>query len=134
MSIQYRTGISHPKLLAAIARMEAYLENPVSLADIAAAVDLSPRQLERLFRDNLKKPPSRYYLELRLKRARLLLRQTEMPILQIAVASGFTSASHFARRYREHFRHSPREERNRIERIPGSGKTDTGDEEADTAS
>jgi transcriptional regulator GlxA family with amidase domain len=122
MSIQYRTGISHPKLLAAIAHMEAYLESPVPLADVAGAVGLSPRQLERLFRSHLGKPPSRYYLELRLKRARLLLRQTDMPILQIAVASGFTSASHFARRYREHFRNSPREERAKRRRIPGSGR------------
>jgi len=121
MSTQYRTGISHPKLLAAIAHMEAYLEAPVPLAEIADAVGLSNRQLERLFRDQLGKPPSRYYLDLRLKRARLLLRQTNMPILQIAVASGFTSASHFARKYREHFDHSPREERSRLERIPGSG-------------
>lgn len=132
MSIQYRTGISHPKLLAAIAHMEAYLETPVPLADVAAAVGLSPRQLERLFRSQLGKPPSRYYLELRLKRARLLLRQTEMPVLQIAVASGFTSASHFARRYRDHFKNSPREERAKRRRIPGSGR-DTDDEQKSAA-
>lgn len=119
MSMQHRTGISHPKLLAAIAHMEAYLENPVPVRELAASVDLSNRQLERLFREHFGKPPSRYYLELRLRRARMLLRQTEMPILQIAVASGFTSASHFARCYREFFKHSPREERVHFERVPG---------------
>ncbi|MEX2496353.1 MAG: GlxA family transcriptional regulator [Woeseia sp.] len=111
MSIQYRTGISNPKLLAVIAYMEAYLESPVSLAELATSVNLSIRQLERLFRNHLDKTPTRYYLDLRLRRAQLLLRQTTMPILQVAVASGFASASHFARCYRECFNCSPRAER-----------------------
>jgi transcriptional regulator GlxA family with amidase domain len=111
MSIQHRTGISNPKLLAVIAYMEAYLETPVSLAELAKSVNLSVRQLERLFRQYLGKTPTRYYLELRLQRARLLLRQTTMPILQVAVASGFASASHFARCYREFFDCAPRAER-----------------------
>ncbi len=111
MSIQYRTGISNPKLLAVIAYMEAYLESPVALNELAKSVDLSVRQLERLFRNHLGKTPTRYYLELRLQRARLLLRQTTMPILQVAVASGFASASHFARCYRELFDCAPRSDR-----------------------
>lgn len=111
MSIQYRTGISNPKLLAVIAYMEAYLEAPVSLDELASSVELSIRQLERLFRNHLGKTPTRYYLELRLRRAQLLLRQTTMPILQVAVASGFSSASHFARCYREFFDCAPRAER-----------------------
>ncbi|MEX0707274.1 MAG: GlxA family transcriptional regulator [Woeseia sp.] len=122
MSMQHRTGISHPKLLGAIAHMEAYLEHPLSLRELAKSVDLSNRQLERLFREHFHKTPSRYYLELRLRRAKLLLRQTEMPVLQIAVASGFSSASHFARCYREFFHHSPRDERASVERVPGAGK------------
>lgn len=117
LALQYRTRISHPKLLASIAYMEAYLETPVSVNEIGASVGLSPRQLERLFRDQIGKTPSRYYLELRLKRAQLLLRQTSMPIVQIAVASGFNAASHFARCYREHFARSPRAERERLEPI-----------------
>lgn len=123
MSIQYRTGISNPKLLAVIAYMEAYLETPVSLNELAKSVDLSVRQLERLFRNYLGKTPTRYYLELRLQRARLLLRQTTMPILQVAVASGFASASHFARCYRELFDCAPRSDRVRLEgaRIDGNG-------------
>jgi transcriptional regulator GlxA family with amidase domain len=111
MSLRYRTGISHPKLLAAIAHMEAYLESPVPRDDLAAAVGLSNRQLERLFRKYLGMSPSRYYLNLRLRRARQLLSHTSMPILQVAVACGFTSASHFARCYRAAFGHAPRQER-----------------------
>jgi transcriptional regulator GlxA family with amidase domain len=118
MPLQHRTGITHPKLLAAIAHMEAYVESPVSLLDVAAAVGLSPRQLERLFKQRLGKTPSRYYLELRLQRARLLLQQTSMSVIQVAVASGFTSASHFARCYRDFFKRSPRSERAEITRLP----------------
>lgn len=126
MSIQYRTGISNSKLLAVIAYMEAYLEAPVSLTELASSVQLSVRQLERLFRNHLSRTPTRYYLELRLQRARLLLRQTTMPILQVAVASGFASASHFARCYREFFDCAPRAER--LQQKPVAG-----DDEARTA-
>ena len=116
MSLQYRTGISHPKLLAAIAAMEAHLEAPLGMDDLAAQVRLSPRQLERLFRDHVGRPPRRYYLELRLKRARLLLLQTPMPVIQVAVACGFTSASHFAEAYHALFGRAPRDERRQEER------------------
>lgn len=111
LALQYRTRVSHPRLLASIAYMEACLEAPVSVHTIGASVGLSPRQLERLFRDKLGRTPSKYYLELRLNKARLLLRQTTMPIVQIAVASGFNGASHFARCYREQYGRSPRAER-----------------------
>ncbi len=122
MSIQYRTGISNPKLLAVIAYMEAYLESPVTLTELASSVSLSVRQLERLFRQHLGKTPMRYYLELRLQRAQLLLRQTTMPILQVAVASGFASASHFARCYREFFKCAPRAERAQFEAAKNGGE------------
>ena len=91
MPVQHRTGISHPKLLAVIAHMEAYNRKPGGRCVILPPMPVSrPRQLERLFREKMGKTPSRYYLELRLQRARLLLLQTTMPILQIAVACGFT--------------------------------------------
>lgn len=118
MPLQHRTGISHPKLLAVIAHMEAYVENPVPVHDLAASVNLSDRQLERLFRERLDRTPSRYYLELRLQRARLLLLQTSMSISQISVASGFASASHFTRSYREFFNKTPSAERREPELVP----------------
>lgn len=118
MPLEHRTGITHPKLLAAIAHMEAYVESPVPIGELASTVNLSNRQLERLFRERLGVPPSRYYLDLRLQRARLLLRQTSMSVLQTAVATGFASASHFARCYRTHFKKTPSAERQSIERVP----------------
>ena len=111
MALQSRVGVSDPKLLAAIGEMEANLEEPLPLPAIAGAVGLSTRQLERLFKKRLDRTPSRYYRELRLHHARLMLMQGSASILSIALAAGFVSASHFSRRYREHFGRTPREER-----------------------
>jgi len=111
MELRSRLGVAHPKLLAVIQLMEENLEETLSCADLAASVGLSTRQLERLFRKYLKSAPTRYYVELRLKRARFLLRQTSLPILSVALAAGFVSASHFSKCYREHFNRTPSEER-----------------------
>ncbi|WP_374763468.1 GlxA family transcriptional regulator [Yunchengibacter salinarum] len=113
MDLGYRTGQSHPKILAAIAFMEAYLETPQPISAVADQVGTTERTLARLFRDHLGIKPSRYYLSLRLQRARQLLRQTDMSILQVAVACGFTSSAHFARCYKEQFANSPRVDRAR---------------------
>ena len=69
------------------------------------------RQLERLFRKYLNRSPARYYVELRLNRARLLLLQTNMPVIDVALACGFVSASHFSKCYRDFFGKTPRRER-----------------------
>ncbi|MBC6439733.1 MAG: GlxA family transcriptional regulator [Rhodospirillales bacterium] len=111
MALQSRVGVSDPKLLAAIGEMESNLEEPLPLPDIADSVGLSTRQLERLFKKHLGRTPSRYYRELRLHHARLMLMQGSASILSIALAAGFVSASHFSRRYREYFGRTPREER-----------------------
>ena len=111
MALRLRLGVSHPKLLEVIESMEENLEQPLSQSDLARNVDLSTRQLERLFRKYLNCTPSRYYVELRLNRARLLLQQTSLSVLNVALACGFVSASHFSKCYREHFGRTPREER-----------------------
>tara|TARA_B100000676_G_scaffold272437_1_gene290441 strand:+ start:14575 stop:15525 length:951 start_codon:yes stop_codon:yes gene_type:complete len=111
MALQSRVGVSDPKLLAAIGEMEENLEEPLPLPDIADAVHLSTRQLERLFKKYLGRTPSHHYRELRLHHARLMLIQGSASILSVALAAGFVSASHFSRRYREYFGRTPREER-----------------------
>jgi transcriptional regulator GlxA family with amidase domain len=111
MALRTRLGISHPKLLNVIALMEEYVEEPLSRAELARRAGLSTRQLERLFRKYLGRTPTRYYLELRLHRARMLLHQTAMSVLDVALACGFVSASHFSKCYREFFAKTPREER-----------------------
>ena len=76
------------KLIAAIGMMETANEEPRPVREIAADVDLSARQLERLFAKYLRASPGRYYLTVRLDRARAMLLQTTKPILDVAVASG----------------------------------------------
>ena len=111
MELRARIGVSHPKLISVISEMEANLEEPLTQTDLAERAGLSTRQLERLFRKYLNATPTRYYLTLRLQRARQLLTQTSMSILSVALACGFVSASHFSKCYRECFGRTPRAER-----------------------
>lgn len=101
-----------PKPLAqAIALMEAYIEEPLALAEIASRTGLGSRHLRRLFHRALKVSPKEYYLRLRLTRARELVRQTRLSMQEIATACGFGSASGFASAYRRLFARMPREDR-----------------------
>ena len=111
MAIQARLGVANRKLVAAIGLMESTADEPRDVRQIAADVGLSPRQLERLFAKYLRASPSRHYMELRLDRARALLLQTAKPVLDVAVACGFASASHFSRCYRAVYGHKPSDER-----------------------
>lgn len=111
MSLPARLGVRHPKLLSVISLMEENLEEPLSRAGLAQAAGLSTRQLERLFRKYLQRSPARYYLELRLNKARLLLLQTNLSVIDVALACGFVSASHFSKCYRDYFGRTPRKER-----------------------
>ena len=111
MELRSRLGVSHPKLLVVVKTMEDNLEEPLAQTNIARMTNLSTRQLERLFRKYLNTTPTRYYLNLRLARARHLLRQTSMSILSVALACGFVSASHFSKCYRECYGCTPRAER-----------------------
>ncbi len=111
MAVQNRLGVANEKLIAAIGMMETANEEPRPVHEIAADVGLSPRQLERLFAKYLRASPGRYYLKVRLDRARAMLLQTTKPILDVAVACGFASASHFSRCYRTVYGHRPSDER-----------------------
>jgi transcriptional regulator GlxA family with amidase domain len=111
LSIPTRIGVRHPKLSKVIQMMEAAIEEPVSPADLAADVGMSTRQLERLFRRYLNRSPKRYYMELRLQKARNLLIQTDMSVINVALACGFASPSHFSKCYRAHYNTTPYRER-----------------------
>jgi len=113
MSVEARTGVRHPGLLECIELMEANLEQPLTPAELSSMINISKRQLERLFRRYLNTTPARYYLALRLAEARRLLEQSSMPIIDVAIACGFNSAGHFSYRYRSFFGMSPRTARTR---------------------
>lgn len=113
VALQARFGALQPKLSEAVTLMEANIEEPLSTDDIAALVGLSRRQLERLFKQYLGSLPSRYYLELRLQRARQLLLDTHYSIVQVGLMCGFSSGSHFSTAFGALFGNTPREERQR---------------------
>ena len=94
VALQARFGALQPKLSEAVTLMEANIEEPLSTDDIANLVGLSRRQLERLFKQYLGSLPSRYYLVLRLQRARQLLLDTNNSIVQVGLMCGFVR-SHF---------------------------------------
>ena len=109
--LRYRLGTANAKVIEAVQVMENHLEDPLTCRQLAETVQLSTRQLERLFRRHFDQTPGQYYLRIRLDKGRNLLRRTGRSILDIAVASGFTSTSHFTRCYRKCFGHTPTEER-----------------------
>lgn len=111
LSIPTRIGVRHPKLSQVIQIMETNIEEPISPSILAKDVGMSTRQLERLFRRYLNRSPKRYYMELRLQKARNLLMQTEMSIINVALACGFASPSHFSKCYRAHYETTPYRER-----------------------
>lgn len=85
-----------PSVQTAIAVMSDHIEDPISIAAVATRTGLSPRQIERLFLRYARVSPARYYLTLRIDRARELLLYSDRPIIDVAVAAGFTSTSHFS--------------------------------------
>ncbi len=111
LSVPTRIGVRHPKLSQVIQIMENHIEEPISPSILAQDVGMSTRQLERLFRRYLNRSPKRYYMELRLQKARNLLMQTDMSVINVALACGFASPSHFSKCYRAHYDTTPYRER-----------------------
>ncbi|MGU3493108.1 GlxA family transcriptional regulator [Xanthobacteraceae bacterium A53D] len=111
MAPRERFGIGNAKVLSVLGEMEARLEEPASREELAHRVGISVRQLERLFADHLGESVGAHYLSLRLDRARALLRQTALPVAEVAMATGFVSTSHFSRAYKARFGMPPSGER-----------------------
>lgn len=102
---------TQPKLVEIITLMEANLEEPLSLTELAGYVGISRRHLERIFKKHLGCSPLKYYIRLRLLAARQLLKQTSRPIIDVAAACGFVSAAHFSKCYKAHMNITPKAER-----------------------
>lgn len=111
LTLRERYGVTSPNILAVLETMEIRIDEPASRQDLARIANVSIRQLERLFADHLGLTIGAQYTRIRLDRARMLVNETAMPVLDIAVACGFVSASHFSRVYKQYFGHSPRTER-----------------------
>ncbi|WP_024300929.1 GlxA family transcriptional regulator [Pseudogulbenkiania sp. MAI-1] len=111
MQIAARYDVHNKKLVQAIGAMEQHTEAPLSADELADSVGVTRRQLERLFRAQFDDTPSGFYLKLRLERARELLRQTGMSVMEVGVACGFESATYFARAYRQRYGVTPSHDR-----------------------
>ncbi len=111
MPLPARLGINHPKLVQAIEHIERNQDVSFTQLDLAGRIGLSNRQIERLFRRYLDVTPSQYALQHRLKRARHLLRNSSLGVLEVAIAVGFTTASHFTKSYKHYFHLTPSDER-----------------------
>ena len=114
VSVQSRHGMRNEHLKRAIAIMDQAIESPPTPSQIARELDISTRQLERLFGRYLNSTPKHYFTEMRLNRARNLLVQSELSVTEIAMACGFQSTSHFSKVYRAHFGTSPISQRPRF--------------------
>lgn len=77
------------------------LARDLALTDLAGLVDLSPFHFARAFKATLGLPPHQYQVQIRMERARRLLRETSMSVLEVALAVGYNSPSSFARAFRE---------------------------------
>ena len=107
MDLRYRFGVADETLIGVLRSMEMSLETPHPRATLAREAGISLRQLERLFEHHLGRGIHRHYRFLRLERARQLLRETTLPVLDVALATGFASSSQFARAYRRAFGEAP---------------------------
>ncbi|MBM3597284.1 MAG: GlxA family transcriptional regulator [Alphaproteobacteria bacterium] len=103
-----RLAMAEPKLAAAIRLMESTVDEPLRIADLARRMKMSSRGLQKLFRRRLDMAPHAYFMELRLATARRLLLQSRRSVLEVALASGFASATSFSRAFARRYGRSPR--------------------------
>ena len=106
-SLSVRLGTRNDHLIRAVAYIEAHVEDEVDLAECAAYLGISRRQLERLFQRYLDTTPLQYLNKVRLQHARSLLTETNLGVMEVAVACGFGSASYFSKVFRGHYGISP---------------------------
>jgi len=92
---------------ASVKLMLTNTDEPLSNAEIADQINTSTRNLERLFKRHLDTSPAKYYLSLRLEKARELLMHTNLSTLDVALQSGFASSSYFARCFQKEFDKKP---------------------------
>jgi transcriptional regulator GlxA family with amidase domain len=111
LDLHARYHIESPKLIHVISLMERTLDEPMELREMARRANISVRQVERLFREHLGSSPKSFYLDLRLAKARTLLRRTLGSLRTIALECGFGSPSHFCHAYKRRYGIPPTHER-----------------------
>lgn len=107
-SLAGRLGTRNERLLQAAAYMENHIEEDLDLDTCAAAVGVTLRQLQRLFMSHLKQTPRQYMNDLRLQYGRSLLAETNMSVIEVAIACGYQSSAYFAKSFQKKFGVTPR--------------------------
>lgn len=100
-----------PAIREAIRLFETHVEDPLRIPDVAAAVEMSGRHFERLFKRETGQSPLRYYRHLRLAKARQRVLYSNDSLAQIAVSVGYPTSGPMARHYAELYGVSPKDER-----------------------
>ncbi|MDJ0613554.1 MAG: GlxA family transcriptional regulator [Rhizobiaceae bacterium] len=103
----FRVAGKNPVLSEAILLMERHLEQRLTIGQVAERVNISRRQLDRIFQQSVGKSPQAFYRDLRLTRASVLLAQTNMSVGEIALGCGFQTASHLGQHFKERFGATP---------------------------
>ncbi|MDD9743894.1 MULTISPECIES: GlxA family transcriptional regulator [Marinovum] len=106
-SIAKAISSRNARLLHVLRSMYAHIEEPLTLDGLAENAGISRRQLERLFRLFLKESPATTYRNIRLDRAHSLLAETDMSVMEIALATGFSDVALLARHYKARFGQTP---------------------------
>jgi transcriptional regulator GlxA family with amidase domain len=122
LDLHARYRIENPKLIQVIALMEGAIDEPMELRQMAQRANISVRQVERLFRDHIGSSPKTFYLDLRLAKARTLLRRTLGSLRTIALECGFGSPSHFCHAYKRRYGIPPTHERRSFAAADGAGQ------------
>jgi len=106
-SIAVAINSRNPSVLKVLRAMYDNIETPLSLDQLAQQAQISRRQIERLFKQFLAEAPAQTYRNIRLERARALMMETNLSVIEVATATGFNSKDVFARSYKERYRQSP---------------------------
>jgi AraC-like DNA-binding protein len=98
---QQQRGLPHRALKRVEEYIDAHLDSTLDVQELAALVPLSSFHFIRLFHQSVGLTPRKYVIQSRVMRARDLLSTTDLPLTEIALATGFSDQSHFSRRFHE---------------------------------
>ena len=118
-SIAKAISSRNPKVLEVLRAMYQNIEEPWPLEQLAEQARISRRQMERQFRQLLGEAPAQTYRNIRLDRARTLLMETDLSVMEVAMASGFNSGAVFSRHFKARYGETPYGHRGRVKARDG---------------
>jgi AraC family transcriptional regulator len=104
----YPGGLPKYKLREAIAYIQEHLDQNLTLAELSSAVQMSSHYFASLFKQSTGLTPHQYVTKCRIEKAKQLLLQRELTIVEICQEVGFQNQSHFTRVFRQHTMTTPK--------------------------